>query len=268
VQDFDARISHLKEIFTIKGDLKDQGSSVVIRDKTNVLEIYRPSDSFWWFDEHSANRETTPDGSILPDDEEALKIGQEYLEKVGFTTNYSKVASVTRSSVAQLPESGKLAQEIHTEVHVGFSFTIDDDPIFGPGAKIRVSMVEGGRISSVLYFWREPQRGDGEEQSLRAINPEEALTWLTREPRFDHLTADQIRMTVETVRFGHYAVPPFRFQRFLIPVYEISGLTESRVLGRRNFTFYTPAVDLSAARTKTMSFVDQMDITRALASSK
>lgn len=126
-------------------------------------------------------------------------------------------------------------------------------------------MVENGRISSVVYFWREPQE---KEPSINPISPEEALTWLTRESRFNQLSPDQMQITVESMRFGYYAVPPFRFQRFLIPVYEVRGIQESRLLGKRNVTLYTPAIDLSSARIKRMSFVDQLDITRSLASSK
>lgn len=264
-QDFNDRVSRYKEVFSLKGEMTDQGSSVVIRDNAKVLEIYRPSDSFWWRDEELANRETVPEQGNLPGEEDASRIAQDYLTRIGVDTRYTKIASVTRTSVASLSGSKLSPRNADTEIHVNFSFAIDDYPIMGPGAKIRVSMVEDGRISSVVYFWREPQK---KEPSIAAINPEQALTWLTRESRFNQLTPDQFQLTVEAMRFGYYAVPPFRFQRFLIPVYEVRGVEESRLLGKRDVTIYTPAIDLSSARIKRMSFVDQLDITRSLVSTK
>lgn len=270
-RDFDDRINRYKAMFSMEGEVTDQGDSKIIRDGTKVLQVYRPSDSFWWYDEEVANREITAEAAEkaaevkLPTEEQALKKSQDYLASLGVDMTYAKVASVTRTTLKIPGGAHKSPKGVETEIHTGFSFAIDNYPIMGPGAKIRVSMVEGDRTSSVVYFWRQPQKN---EAVVKAIRPDEALTWLTREPRYSQLTPDQAQITIEAMRFGYYAVAPFLFQRFLIPVYEISGVQESRLLGRQNITIYTPAIDLSPTRIKRLSFLDQLDIKRYLASTK
>lgn len=263
-QDFKVRAAHYQEVFRIKGKEKILKGSVVLQDKKNVLIIYTSSDSFWWYDEALANRETISEKAELPSDDEAPKIAVNYLRKIGMESKYAKFANVTRSITAT-EELGKLPTDITTEVHVNFSFTIDDYPIMGPGAKIRVSLVEGGQISSVVFFWRDPQK---KEPPVTAIRPEDALTWLTRSQRFNKLTPDQIRITLTSMRFGYFAISPFSFQRFLIPVYEVRGTEESQFLGKRDVTYYRPAIDLSPIRIKRMSFLDRTDISRYLTSTK
>ena len=263
--EFDARVKRCKEIFRIRGEPEDRGTQVVFRDGTKVLEVYRPSDSFWWTDSEVAYREEAPKGVKLPGDEEARGIALKHMGELGLEPKYARIVSVTRTMVA-ISEAERKERPIlvDTEVHINFSFWLDDYPVMGPGAKIRLSTVEDGRISEFLWFWREPFR----EKEVEIIDPEEALARLTREQRFAHLTSDEIRISLKEMRFGYYALPPFGFQRFLVPVYEVRGIEETRLLGRRDVIFYTPAMELPPETIKRMGFADRPDITRLLPSTK
>lgn len=262
--EFDARVKQYKEILKISGKSEDFGTKVVIKDGSKVLEIYRPSDSFWWTDLEVAYREE-PKGEKLPSDEEAREIALRYIKERNLETKYARFVSIARTTVAVSQAEKKEPQELlDTEVHANFSFSIDDYPVMGPGAKIKISMVEEGRIGNFLWFWREPYK----EKDVEIISPDEALTRLTRDRRFSHLSPDDVRISIANMKFGYYALPPFDFQRFLLPIYEIRGTEETKRLGKRDITMYAPAMELPPETIKKMGFVDQPDITRILASTK
>lgn len=263
--EFEARVKQCKDMFGIHGEPQDYGTQVVFKDGAKVLEVYRPSDSFWWTDLEVAYREDVPERAKLPDDEGAKEIALNYMKELDLESKYARVVSVARTSVAisetEMRETPRL---LDTEVHVNLSFSFDDYPVMGPGAKIKISMIEGGKKSNFLWFWREPSK----ERGVKTIHPNEALARLTRDQRFVHLKSDKVRISLEEMRFGYYALPPFEFQRFLIPVYEIKGTEETEPLGTRDLVIYTPAIELTPETIKRMGFADRPDIARILPSSK
>jgi hypothetical protein len=125
-------------------------------------------------------------------------------------------------------------------------------------------MVEEGRISNLIYFWREPS----ENRYIRINHPVEALEAFRDSSEFAQLNGEQAQISLDQMRFGYYALPPFDFQRFLIPVYQLKGVEETPLLGMRDVTNYIPATNFSADVIRTMGLVDQPDIRRVLANTK
>lgn len=262
--DFERRVEQCKDRFRISGNAEDLGTKVVIQDRSKVLEIYRPSNSLWLTDKEFAYREKISENVTLPDAEAAKEIALEYLANLELDMRYANVDSIKRNhAITSLNGEGN-PNDLVTEVHVNFSFKIGDYPIFGPGAKIKVSIVEEGRISNLIYFWREPS----EDRYIRINHPIEALETFKDSSEFAKLNAEQAQVSLDRMRFGYYASPPFDFQRFLIPVYELKGVEETPLLGMRDVTNYIPATSFSAEVIRTMGLVDQPDIRRVIANTK
>ena len=262
--DFERRVEQCKDRFMISGNVEDFGTKVVIQERSKVLEIYRPSNSFWLTDKEFAYREKISENVTLPDDEAAKEIALEYLANLELDMRYAKVDSIKRNHAITSLNGKSNPNDLVTEVHVNFSFKIDDYSIFGPGAKIKVSIVEEGRISNLIYFWREPS----EDRYIRINHPIEALETFKNSSEFAKLNAEQAQVSLDRMRLGYYASPPFDFQRFLIPVYELKGVEETTLLGMRDVTNYIPATSFSAEVIRTMGLVDQPDIRRVLANTK
>lgn len=260
---FRDNVNHYKEKFGIKGDVKDNGTEVVFMDGSKVLEIYRPSDSIWWRDLDLAYRECVPEGTELPNDKEAREIALRKLEDLNIESKYAKIASVTYTKMALSKADKKDRSETRkTEVHVNFSFTVEGYPIMGPGAKMRISLIEDGKMSSFLKFWRDPNK-DGE---IKVITPEEALGSLIEDTRYAQMPSSKNHISLNKMQFGYYAMPPFEFQRFLIPVYEIKGIEETELLGKKDFTTYLPAMQLDPKTMKKTGFADRSQFEEVLPS--
>lgn len=263
--EFDQRVRRLQEAFGLGGEAEDLGTQVVFQDGPRILEVYRPSDSFWWTDLETAYREQPPQQAELPGDEQAREIALEQAQRLGLDTDLAHIASVTRTTVAvSEAEHQEEFKRVDTEVHVNFIYALDGHPILGPGAKIKISMVEEGRVGNVLQFWREPAA----ERDVRLRHPVEVLQRMTEGRRYASFSPEMGSVHCEKMRFGYYAMPPFEFQKYLIPVYEISGLEETEAQGRQPFTVFAPAMDLPPERIKEMGFTDQPDLARVLASTK
>lgn len=178
------------------------------------------------------------------------------------------VAGVSRATVAVSVEGGSEIREVgDSEVQVLFGFWLGELPVFGPGAKIKVSLVEGGQVSSVLWYWREPI-DDRAAPRLPVLPAGPTAESLARSRRYAGLPDTDAQVTLNSIRLGHYALPPFEMQKFLIPVYETTGVEETRLLGSRDIRLYVPAVRISNRRVKEMGIVPEPDLNRYLGGTK
>lgn len=262
---FAERLTHLQDAFRIRGQMEDQGTEVVMRVGSQQLRVFRSSQSFRWVDENLACSEKI--STTLPHDEEAVEIAQAHLKRLGLTTDNAKVTGVDRMSVAVSdPDGSGIREAGASEVQVLFGFWLDDLPVLGPGAKIKVSLVANGEVSSVLWFWREPIVDEAAPR-LSVLPVERALERLARS--YGNAAANtETRVNLRNVRLGHYALPPFEAQKFLIPVYEATGTEETRLLGSREIVSYVPAVRLSDRQVKEMGMVPEPNLARYLAGTK
>jgi hypothetical protein len=258
------RVERYQKLFKMKAAAEDQGTQVVLRDNLRVLEVYIPSDSFWWTDLEVAYREKIPDGSKMPGDEEAKKMALKYMNDLCPWRQNAKIVSVDKSLSAVSQAKGKTLGVVDTEIQVNFAFSIDDFPVMGPGAKVKVSLVEGGRLSNFLCFWRELTK----EKTVKTIHPLVALDRLIHEPRFAHFTPEKVSVSLEQMRFGYYALPPFEFQRYLVPVYEVKATLKTELLGSRSLVLYTLGIESIPEVLKKSEIFDQPDIARRIASTK
>jgi hypothetical protein len=238
---FSDRLQLYSRLFNTQTEPRDKGGVVLFQEADYTLEVYRPSDSLRWTCQELAYRNHMPAEAQLPTEQEALELATNHLREYRLDTHYTQFKSIAYSELSITNAVSKKTAVYRTEINVLYNFKLEGHPIFGPGAKIKLSFVEGGRRSRLLYFWRVPQR----EKMISIISPEEALKKFSRDRRFRKLSPDTAGVNVQSLQFGYYALPPTEFQRFLIPVYRVEGTVKTECIESQSFTLHVVAVNLT-----------------------
>jgi len=252
---FDRRLRRYKEMFDLKEEPRDTGDTLFFREKEIDLEVYKASDSFWWTDRELAFQETLPRGAKLPNENAAVKYAHEYLSKIGIDTAYTRLGSVTHTEVVHDNAKQKEIESLNTAINVNFSFIVDDMPVVGPGAKIQVAFCDRDKISHALYFWRDIRMAD----EMETLLPNAAIEKFMKDPSFIRLDDRSSSVRIHEVSLNYFALPPFEFQRYLIPVYSISGTVSTKHLERYDFRTHVVAVNISPEKVKSAGIVANPD---------
>jgi len=251
-RDLDARVERYSKLLKVEGKPVDFGDRIFMQNEDYELEIYRASDSLLYSHKKLRYRTDIPSDAQLPSKKEAFEKAKKYLDNIGIDLQYAKIRSFEYTEAAHLKPGNDKPQFVRTEAHIIYSFSLDGLPVFGPGAKIKVSLVEENKISGLLYFWRKPTK----DRKMPLIHPEEAIKRLTSDPTFGNLSPKTARVTLHNIQFGYYSLTPTDFQRCMIPVYAINGTVETEFLDPYQFTQYVMAVDISFDEIKKYGVVD------------
>ena len=125
---------------------------------------------------------------------------------------------------------------------MNFKYTLDHYPVFGPGAKTRVSMVSTTNLSSVYHFWRTI---NPVKEKRQVLLPELALEIFSKNFRFSELNPDSTKVIIKKMKLGYFAMSPGDVQNYLIPVYQISGTTSNMAMPVYDFDLYVVAIKYS-----------------------
>jgi hypothetical protein len=244
-QDLVRRWGHWREVFSIDGDPADLGDRMAYLDASTALEVYLASDSIWWTDRSNAYREE-PGESAVPDEDEAVRLARRFIE-----TTFEPVPGLRDVMVGvQVASISPGRDDQPRSQRVGLAVTLRptlaDRPVFGPGAKVRVTFTQAAVPSDVAFFSR-PSEPDGE---VEAVHPYRALERLSRDRRFVDVLTAGLEIHVRRFEWGYYSAPPNMFQRYLVPVYLAEGVVEGADLEADVFRLYLPAVDVDARSMK------------------
>lgn len=243
---FDRRLKKYRELFMLTQEPEDIGDILTFKEKELDFDVYKASDSFWMTKRELAFSETLPRGAELPKDDEAVDKARAYLEKLYVDMTYVKLQSVTHTEVVHDGPNKKEVDSQQTAVNVNFSFDMDGISVVGPGAKIQVSLCDRDLVSQVHYFWRDARMTD----EIDTILPDAALEKFMKDPRFIRLDERSSSVKIHDMNLNYFAMPPFEFQRFLIPVYTIRGTVSTKYLERYDFTTHIVAVNITPEKIK------------------
>lgn len=248
---FAKRINQYKEVFQLKQEPEDHGDILSFKDKEIDFEVYKASDSFWWVNRNLAFQETLMRGAKLPDNDTAAKNADAYLKMLGVNMTHAKFESVTQTEVIRDNNKRKEIERQKTAVNVNYSFNIDGTPVVGPGAKIQVSYCDQNVVSQVFYFWRNTDKSE----EMNCIHPDTALEKFMKDPRYIRLDERTSSGQIHEMKLNYYALPPFEFQRYLIPVYTIKGTVSTKYLERYDFSTNIIAVNITPEQIKKAGIV-------------
>jgi hypothetical protein len=248
-KELESRRAGLSRIFAVKGNKSDLGDKLLLNEKSKSLFLYYASDSFLYQDENLFAREEKSFSERLPDDRTAREVAINFLKKNELLLSNATVSSVTHTTVAVTPANSKKTDEYNTEVHVNLNYSLDKMPVFGPGAKTRVSMTDEKTNSGVYHFWREVKPLS---KPRPLIKPDLALEIFGKNFRFAQLKKDSDRVNIKKLELGYFAMSPTDIQNYLIPVYKITGIVSTEALPEYGFTNYVVAVKYTEADVKSM----------------
>lgn len=239
----------LSKIFKLKGKPVDSGDKHYIVQRSKRLTLYPASNSFWYMDEALSAAEDKKFSENLPDEKFAKDAAMKFLERNKLLIQGAAVYSASFTTMAVNKPKTEKADEYNTEVHVNFRYTLDKLPVFGPGAKTRVSFVDTKRMSGVYHFWR-----NAEPTNKRPIlKPDLALELFNKNFRFEELKKDNVeKAVIHSMELGYFALPPNDVQHFLIPVYRLRGSISTKQFPRYDFDHYVVAVRFEEEDVKTM----------------
>lgn len=262
-RELDERVDRFRQHFNMRAEPMDAGDRLIFHDHETTLEVFRTSDSLWWLDDELSYPEKPPRGARLPSREQALEMAREQLRRLGLDQGQirSMDVSYTEAAASTSPENGSEAQR--TSIEVNISFAWEDLPVFGPGAKAQISMVDGGKMSEMLYFWRQPDETQ-RSRPIRLVTPEQALDAFMRDARFRRLSAENASVQLKGMELGYYAAEPGEAQKYLIPVYKVHGSAKTRELGTYDFTHYVVAWRRTPKQLKKMGVLDEVASRRIL----
>ena len=152
-------------------------------------------------------------------------------------------------------------------VQVNFRFELDGLPVFGPGAKVQVTLGPDASLLECYRFWRRPC----EERHVAILPPEQAIERLRRDPAYAELPDDRARVVFDEVRLGYLALPPRELQGYLFPVYAFRGTVSTPELERYDHTRYVVAVDIQPEQIKRLRVAHRAasgDLTEAARSAR
>jgi hypothetical protein len=239
----------LSQVFGINGDIADLGDKLTKTERNKSLSLYSASDSFWYQDNDLFASEDKKFSEALPDNRTAEEAALKFLRSNELLLPNADLHSVSYTSVAVSNMDSTTTDEYNTEVHVNLRYTLDNLPVFGPGAKTRVSFVDTNSNSGVYHFWREVK---AIKKKRKALAPELALEIFSKNFRFSDLNDETAKVIIKDMQLGYYAMPPTDLQNFLIPVYKVTGTVITEVFPEYNFNHYIVAVKYSEADVKGM----------------
>jgi hypothetical protein len=227
----------IAERFGVKGDVEDVGARLIVRDKRSTLEIFTATGSVRWSARPGPGREAEAAPKLL-DKQPATDRALARLREVGLEHKAASVHSVTdlefsfRQANAREETTWAIARQVNLR------FKIAGLPFFGPGAKIQVSLGDGGNPLETLRFWREVET----VAEARTISPDHVIDILRRDESFAQLRPGESSVRFDRCQLGYYALPPREVQRVVVPVFAFTGTASTPALPRYDFMRYVPAV--------------------------
>lgn len=244
------RMRTLPKIFGIKPKSEDHGEIIRLREKSRILDIYPASDSFIYFDEELFGNEDIKFSKTLPDERTAKESAISYLKNNSLLNDNASFSSITYSTVAinKGTKPGR-AVEYKTEIHANFNYSIEKLPVFGPGAKSRVSFVNKETFSNLYHFWRETE---DIKEKRNLMDPEFSLELFSKNFRFAKLKEDAAKVVIKKMELGYFAMSPSTLQNYLLPVYRFQGTISTREFPKYDFELHQVAMKYSEEDVKKM----------------
>jgi hypothetical protein len=233
--------SKCAERFGVKARPQDMGARMIARDEQSSLEYFVATGSVR-YSARPGQKSEAEYQPRLPDEKEAVDLAMRKLREMDLMHTSAAVHSVTDLEYCFRKAGDKEDTVFPIARQVNMRFKEAGLPFFGPGAKIQVSVGEGGSVDEMLRFWREVDVA-GEATT---ISPDHLMDILMRDESFAQLRAGEASVQFHDCQIGFYALPPREVQDMFVPVFALSGTVSTPALPRYDFMRYVPAVSMAA----------------------
>jgi hypothetical protein len=230
---FRQRIDLFTATFAIAGDAEVEEDRAIIRSGNISLEIFAFSDSVWATDHNHVNVDVSSLAGGLPSEKEAKLLAAKHLREFNLMPTEANSVETTYAEASALL-NGEPIEPVRTAIDVHYTLRTPFGPIFGPGAKIKVTLASAKAalasresLAQIVYFNREWKLDD--ELAFAPLQPKDALDLYERDPSFAQLSGETTSIVVEHMELGYFALPPGSLQRYYLPVWAVDATIKSRV---------------------------------------
>jgi hypothetical protein len=229
----------------LSGEATDRGLWHIVDDGRAALEVFQASHSFRF------SRRTEPNevaGSSEKEIDQALarESADSWVQRFAPEGARPELTTITQQEVLVAEQGVKIPQRRFTAARVNYTFSLDDQALLGPGAKLQVAVDPSGQILEAYRFWRNVSRVD----QLPTVSSDEALSRFSRSELFADLTDRTARASVSQIRLGHLCLPPSEPQEFLVPVFELRGVLSTELHPHYEFVQYVAATTFDEGTAK------------------
>jgi len=231
----DAYVSRLSGALALEGRAEGGPDSIMVRDETLVLEVYRATGAFWYKD--TAQLWSGKKPAALPDAAAGVSAATALLAQAGLLPENMIFASTGHSNVTIYDTTTGQQTSYDTDLHVNFRLMVQEMPVEGPGGKIKAYLGDEGRLIGLYWatFGLSPYR------AYPIISAERAVALLAESGVVS--TVKQVRrVNLTEVSLVYYAGPGLERQEYLEPVYRMAGTVEGDE-GVAEYVQYVPAIE-------------------------
>jgi hypothetical protein len=220
------------KLFKMDGDIVDEGAMFAIRGKDSILHHFHASDSMRWM---SGMHQSACGKDVLKisDAKELQGIADKFLTANGLSDKRSGFSSVVFGQA-----SGPDGRPVNRCAYVNYTYALANLPLFGPGAKVQVTIGADGKAIGCYKFWREVKQGDEKRKNMAVPDIERTILNF---PGFAQIKSGKV--VVERARMGYWTLPPSDIQGALIPVVEFRGHVATREIEKSDFIHSLITVD-------------------------
>jgi hypothetical protein len=123
-------------------------------DEMFEIEVFCLSNSFRWAD--LAKCQKAAENQIsLPRPKRLLQLAENFLLKHGWNDRFAKFHNFGQTTITFYDERQHCELNFPLMKTVNYRFSLHSFPVFGPGAKMSVTIGESGVYVSAYKFWRE-----------------------------------------------------------------------------------------------------------------
>ena len=218
-------------------DFQETKSTLVYRNDQERLELYHASSSVWWTDLAWENEDLHQIAEI-PGEQHCLNAAEEVISSMGLGSELLSFESLDFETVQIFNPEKKEFKKAVAAINVNYRYTIDGLPVFGPGAKVKVTLDEDLKPVEWFQFWLEIELIEKRE----FIGKDAALELVQRSTMIRQIRVIKKEYELFSPKLGYYASPPRSGQRFLYPVYRICGQVLDSKKIDQPILEYVPAV--------------------------
>lgn len=155
----------------------------------------------------------------LPEKCDAIDIATDYLTEKGLLPEDAHIKMVVSDQLSRKNTStGKIVENIDTNLQVIFRRELNGVPVTGPGSKLKVYIGDGGEVIGLHKVWRKLEASGTTEikSSKSAFEGLKQGNWGSLPPRYD-------TVTISKVYLAYYEEGPGVEQDYLEPVWVFEG---------------------------------------------
>src|SRR5262249_40972554 len=237
-------VAQLSDGLGVRGAVVDAGTWFVVRDGVSTVEVYQASASVR-LSRDDFDAEGRGQSECTIDRDRAIRVAERFHAAMGGISGQASLPTVSDLEVLVARRDERAIQRRVVGLQVSHTYSLDDVPLFGPGAKAQVTVARDGEIAHAYRFWRDAKR----TASLPTVPPDQALERFADAGQFVELPRTAT-VKVASIELGLLCLAPTEVQSVLQPAYVVRGTVSTEMLPNYEFIRYVAAADVNPSDAK------------------